>query len=396
MVLTVTQLNTYIKTLLDTDNVLKSVFITGEITNCTRHYKSGHVYFSLTDGKSLIKAVMFQDVASRLKFKPEDGLKVIVSGKISLYDAAGQYQLYVKSMQPDGLGSEALAFEQLKEKLSKEGLFNKQRPLPLFPEKIAVVTSRNGAALQDILNILGRRWPCAEVLLFPASVQGEFASKELTEKVKLADKKADVIIIGRGGGAKEDLSAFNNESLARAIYNCETVVVSAVGHETDFTICDFVSDLRAPTPSAAAELVSPDIYEIMDSVVNSFDYMENALTNKIERLKLYLDSLTVEGSFNAPGKIFADKIKELNLLSEKMNLLMKKRLSDKQNELSNVCGKLDELSPLKTLSRGYAFIEKEGKVVNKASKLNVVDKVSAVFTDGSLIMEVKEKNINEN
>ena len=390
MVLTVSQLNTYIKTLLDGDNVLKSVFITGEITNCTRHYKSGHIYFSLTDGKSLIKAVMFQDSAARLKFKPEDGLKVIVSGKISVYDAAGQYQLYVRSMQPDGLGSEALAFEQLKEKLNKEGVFSKQRPLPLFPSKIAVVTSRNGAALQDILSILARRWPVAEILLFPASVQGELAANELTNAVKKADKQADVIIIGRGGGAKEDLSAFNNEALARAIYACESVVVSAVGHETDFTICDFAADLRAPTPSAAAELVSPDIYEIMDSVIDSFDYMKEAVENKIERVSLYLDSLTSEGRFFNPESLFKDKKKELELLYERMNLIMKNKLTEKINELKHSSGKLDELSPLKTLSRGYAFIEKDKEVVNSVSNLKYGDKVTAHFKDGKLNMEVIE------
>lgn len=390
MVLTVSQLNTYIKTLLDGDNVLKSVFITGEITNCTRHYKSGHIYFSLTDGKSIIKAVMFQDSAARLKFKPEDGLKVIVSGKISVYDAAGQYQLYVRSMQPDGLGSEALAFEQLKEKLNKEGVFSKQRPLPLFPSKIAVVTSRNGAALQDILSILARRWPVAEILLFPASVQGELAANELTNAVKKADKQADVIIIGRGGGAKEDLSAFNNEALARAIYACESVVVSAVGHETDFTICDFAADLRAPTPSAAAELVSPDIYEIMDSVIDSFDYMKEAVENKIERVSLYLDSLTSEGRFFNPESLFKDKKKELELLYERMNLIMKNKLTEKINELKHSSGKLDELSPLKTLSRGYAFIEKDKEVVNSVSNLKYGDKVTAHFKDGKLNMEVIE------
>ena len=390
MVLTVSQLNTYIKTLLDGDNVLKSVFITGEITNCTRHYKSGHIYFSLTDGKSIIKAVMFQDSAARLKFKPEDGLKVIVSGKISVYDAADQYQLYVRSMQPDGLGSEALAFEQLKEKLNKEGVFSKQRPLPLFPSKIAVVTSRNGAALQDILSILARRWPVAEILLFPASVQGELAANELTNAVKKADKQADVIIIGRGGGAKEDLSAFNNEALARAIYACESVVVSAVGHETDFTICDFAADLRAPTPSAAAELVSPDIYEIMDSVIDSFDYMKEAVENKIERVSLYLDSLTSEGRFFNPESLFKDKKKELELLYERMNLIMKNKLTEKINELKHSSGKLDELSPLKTLSRGYAFIEKDKEVVNSVSNLKYGDKVTAHFKDGKLNMEVIE------
>ena len=390
MVLTVSQLNTYIKTLLDGDNVLKSVFITGEITNCTRHYKSGHIYFSLTDGKSIIKAVMFQDSAARLKFKPEDGLKVIVSRKISVYDAAGQYQLYVRSMQPDGLGSEALAFEQLKEKLNKEGVFSKQRPLPLFPSKIAVVTSRNGAALQDILSILARRWPVAEILLFPASVQGELAANELTNAVKKADKQADVIIIGRGGGAKEDLSAFNNEALARAIYACESVVVSAVGHESDFTICDFAADLRAPTPSAAAELVSPDIYEIMDSVIDSFDYMKEAVENKIERVSLYLDSLTSEGRFFNPESLFKDKKKELELLYERMNLIMKNKLTEKINELKHSSGKLDELSPLKTLSRGYAFIEKDKEVVNSVSNLKYGDKVTAHFKDGKLNMEVIE------
>ena len=392
MVLTVSQLNTYIKTLLDGDNLLKTVFISGEISNCVRHYKSGHIYFSLTDGKSLIKAVMFADSAQRLRFKPEDGMKVIVSGKISVYDAAGQYQLYVKSMQPDGIGSEALAFEQLKEKLNKEGIFSNQRPLPPFPEKIAVITSRSGAALHDILNILSRRWPCGEIIFVPASVQGELAESQLVSAVKTADGKADVIIIGRGGGSKEDLSVFNSEKLARAVFASKTPVVSAVGHETDFTICDFAADLRAPTPSAAAELVSPDIYDIMDSVIENYEYMKESVENKLQRYKLYLDALTSEGRFSEPSALLGDKIKEVDKLNERMTALMKDKLSLSLNSLRFYSGKLDELSPLKTLSRGYAAVEKDGAVVTSKKELKEGDRLKVTFSDGSAVMEVKEIN----
>ena len=259
-IVSVSQLNTYLKGLLDSDPNLQYVFLSGEISNLTDHYSSGHIYLSLKDSKAVIKAVMFAFNASRLRFKPQNGMKVLVRGKVSIYELSGQYQLYIEDMQPDGIGALTLAFEQLKDKLNKEGLFDPQakKPLPKFPEKIAVITSPTGAALQDIRNILTRRWPYAEIALYPVLVQGEGASSQLTNAINMvSESDTDVAIIGRGGGSIEDLWAFNSEELARAIFSCKVPVISAVGHETDFTICDFVSDMRAPTQSAAAELAVP-------------------------------------------------------------------------------------------------------------------------------------------
>ena len=272
LVLTIAQLNRYVKSRLDADENLYNVFLVGEISNFTDHYKTGHFYFTLKDSDAQIKAVMFRQNALRVKFKPENGLKVIVRGRVSLYEAAGSYQVFVDDMQPDGVGALNLAFEQLKERLQKEGLFDEahKKPLPRYPQRIGVITSETGAAVQDILNILGRRFPYAEVVLAPVLVQGDGAPEQMIAALQDFNRlqNADVIIIGRGGGSAEDLWAFNDENLAYAVYRSEIPVISAVGHETDFTICDFVADLRAPTPSAAAELAVPDQTELRAEILN--------------------------------------------------------------------------------------------------------------------------------
>ena len=265
LVLTVSQLNRYVKSRMDADENLYNVFLVGEISNFTNHYKTGHFYFSLKDEEAQIKAVMFRGNAAKVKFRVENGLRVIIRGRVSLYEAAGSYQVFVDDMQPDGTGALQLAFEQLKEKLQSEGLFAEahKKPIPKYPERIGVITSETGAAIQDILNVLGRRYPLAEVILAPVLVQGEEAPNQLISAVDQFNRLncADVLIIGRGGGSAEDLWAFNDEGLARAVYRSNIPVISAVGHETDFTICDFVADLRAPTPSAAAELAAPNIQQ---------------------------------------------------------------------------------------------------------------------------------------
>ena len=257
-VLSVSQINFFIKSLIEGDGRMRDIYARGEISNFTDHYRSGHLYFSLKDEKSVLKAVMFSSAARRLRFCPKEGMRVIVRGRVAVYEPGGQYQFYVEEMQPDGVGALSLAFEQLKEKLAAEGLFAEEhkRPIPPFPARIGVITSPTGAAVQDIRNILSRRWPAAEIVFCPVLVQGEDAAAQLTAAVKLmnAQKAADVIIIGRGGGSAEDLAAFNDETLARAVFASKIPVISAVGHETDFTICDFVADLRAPTPSAAESL----------------------------------------------------------------------------------------------------------------------------------------------
>ena len=300
-ILTVSQINFYIQSIVDNDPRLKSVFVCGELSNFTRHYKSGHLYFSLKDDKSLIKAVMFSSAASRLRFAPSDGMKVIVRGRISVYEPSGQYQLYVEDMQPDGAGALALAYEQLKSKLEKEGLFDSRhkKPIPQFPKKVGVITSPTGAARRDIENIISRRYPCAEIILYPVTVQGDTAPAQLVNAVEYMDGKSDVVIIGRGGGSAEDLWAFNDERLARTIYDCNTPVISAVGHETDFTICDFVSDLRAPTPSAAAELAVPDREELFGFLLQRKDTLQRLIKSKItggdEKLRAIRRSVLFSG-----------------------------------------------------------------------------------------------------
>ena len=271
-VLTVSQVNFFIKSLLEGDGRLQNVLISGEISNFTDHYRSGHLYFSLKDDKSVLKAVMFASAARRLKFRPKDGMKVLIRGRVSVYEPSGQYQLYAEDMQPEGMGALSLAFQQLKDRLSQEGLFDAdhKREIPAFPQRIGVITSPTGAAVQDILQITGRRWPLAEIILAPVLVQGEQAPGQIVEALQEMDRRraCDVIILGRGGGSLEDLWAFNEEAVARAVYACTIPVVSAVGHETDFTICDFAADLRAPTPSAAAELCTPDWREELAQVLS--------------------------------------------------------------------------------------------------------------------------------
>ena len=280
--LTVTELNSYIKNLFDSNRTLVALSVSGEISNFVEH-RSGHLYFSLKDSEAQIKAVMFKSNSMRLKFKPESGMKVIVHGSVSLYTGTGSIQIYVNSMEPDGIGSLYLAYEQLKEKLHREGLFDREhkRLLPIFPERIGVITSPTGAAVRDIINVIGRRYPIAKIYLYPSLVQGEGAEDNLIKAVDYFDSSAlvDVIIIGRGGGSIEDLWAFNSERLARRIYDAKTPIISAVGHETDFTICDFVSDLRAPTPSAAAELSVPDVRELLIRLDGMTDRLESALLN---------------------------------------------------------------------------------------------------------------------
>ncbi|MBQ3004952.1 MAG: exodeoxyribonuclease VII large subunit, partial [Clostridia bacterium] len=269
--ITVSQLNAYLKSIIEYDDNLRDFYLKGEISNFTNHYRTGHLYMTLKDGESQVKAVMFRSAAQKLKFRPENSMQIIARGRISVYERDGQYQFYIEEMQPDGVGALALAFEQLKKKLENEGLFSKEykKPIPEFPERIGVVTSPTGAAIQDILNVLGRRYPKAEVIFAPVQVQGDSASGQIAKAIFEFNQKkcADVLIVGRGGGSIEDLWAFNEEVVARAVFASKIPIISAVGHETDFTICDFVADLRAPTPSAAAELATPDIdklYSLID------------------------------------------------------------------------------------------------------------------------------------
>ncbi len=394
-VLNVSQVNAYIKSIIDSEEVLNSIFICGEISNFNHHYKSGHMYFSLKDDKSLINAVMFSSDAKRLKFNLSDGMKVIIRGRISVYEAAGRYQLYAVDIQPDGLGALNLAFEQLKEKLEKEGLFSDmyKKAIPKFPKNIAVITSPTGAAVQDILNVLKRRWPVASVKIHPVSVQGELAVSSLTEAVREVSKEkvADVVIIGRGGGSIEDLWAFNNETLARLIHSCQVPIISAVGHETDFTICDFVADLRAPTPSAAAEMATPDAVEVKARVDNLYKFMYQRIKRNLENKSMKLDFISTSKAFKTMRSMFSIKRTRLDMLKINLSKAMQKNLSNKITSVTAASDKLDALSPLKVLSRGYAVLLKDGKKVSEYEDINIGDKLELTTQNAKVKVTVDEK-----
>ncbi|MBQ4568910.1 MAG: exodeoxyribonuclease VII large subunit [Ruminococcus sp.] len=391
-IISVSQLNYYIKSLLEADDKLRYVFVTGEISNLTDHYSSGHIYLSLKDDKAVIKAVMFSFSAKNLKFRPQNGMKIIARGRVSLYEPSGQYQLYIEDMQPDGIGSLTIAFEQLKKKLEAEGLFDPKhkKPLPQFPKVITIITSPTGAALQDIRNVLGRRWPYSQVQIIPVLVQGDGAASMLTRAVTEADAcgDSDVIIIGRGGGSIEDLWAFNDESLARAIFACRVPVISAVGHETDFTICDFVADMRAPTPSAAAELATPDRYQQYDLLAQQRQYLV-ALGEKLLHTKQKeLDEFTSFLRDNDPRKDFDVMLEQAEKLKERFLLASEKLISDKQNILEQLKLRLFALNPAEILRRGYSVVTLNDKTVSSVSELSKGDDLRIILSDGDFTATV--------
>ncbi len=385
-IISVSQLNYYIKSLLESDDKLRYVFVTGEISNLTDHYSSGHIYLSLKDDKAVIKAVMFSFSAKNLKFRLQNGMKIIARGRVSLYEPSGQYQLYIEDMQPDGIGSLTIAFEQLKKKLEAEGLFDPKhkKPLPEFPKVITIITSPTGAALQDIRNVLSRRWPYSRVQILPVLVQGEGAASMLTKAVTEADAHADsdVIIIGRGGGSIEDLWAFNDESLARAIFACRIPVISAVGHETDFTICDFVADMRAPTPSAAAELATPDRFQQFDLLSQQRQYLV-ALGEKLLHTKQKeLDVFTAFLRDNDPRNDFDIMLEEAEKLKDRFLLASEKLVSDKQNALDQLKLRLFALNPTEILRRGYSVVTLKDKTISSVSQVASGDDVRIILSDG--------------
>lgn len=398
-VITVSQLNFYIKSLLDESPALREIYITGEISNLTDHYRSGHIYLSLKDDKALVRAVMFAGNARHLRFKPEEGMKVIARGRVSVYEATGQYQLYIEDMQPDGIGALNLAYEQLKKKLSAEGLFSDEikKPIPAYPKRIGVITSPTGAAVQDILNILGRRYPIAEVVFCPVLVQGENAPVQLIGAVERFNKAnaADVIIIGRGGGSIEDLWAFNDEKLARTIAESDIPIISAVGHETDFTICDFVADLRAPTPSAAAELATPNMTELLSYFKSVKDSLPAIIQRRIDFEKQELDNLASSKVLLSPDEFINIRKNELDMLSADMIKAFKAILSENQREFAALSAKLDALSPLSVLSRGYSIVQNKNKVIKSAKELNIGQNIMVKLSDGKAECEVKAITLDE-
>ncbi len=392
-ILTVSQVNTYIKSIVDSDYKLKNVYICGEISNFTNHYRTGHFYFTLKDENSAIKAVMFRSNASRIRFMPENGMKVLVRCNISVYERDGIYQLYCEDMQPDGIGELTVAFEQLKKKLSDEGLFSDEhkKALPEYPSVIGVVTSPTGAALQDIINVLSRRYPSGQIVLAPVQVQGENAARQISDAIYEFNKKkaADVLIVGRGGGSIEDLWAFNEEIVARAIFNSEIPVISAVGHETDFTIADYVSDLRAPTPSAAAELAAPDYREVLYMADKILDSAYDCVMRRINTYENRVLSFEKCLSDNNPANTIALYGQCVDACELKLRTTMEKKLDFYSNALAHYASVLENTSPLKVLSRGYAIVENDLSMpVRSVGQLTSDDKIKVIMNDGELYCTV--------
>ncbi len=395
-IFSVTQINEYIKMTLESSPVLQSVFLRGEISNLKSNYSSGHMYFSLKDESSSLRAVMFRFSASKLKFRPESGMKVIVHGKISSYTVSGDCQIIIDDMQPDGAGALAIAFEQLKRKLSAEGLFDPERkkPIPSFPKSVGVITSASGAALHDIINVSGRRCPSTEIIIYPSYVQGELAPRSLTGGILFFNNrhKVDVIIIGRGGGSAEDLWCFNDEMLARAIAESEIPVISAVGHETDFTICDLVADLRAPTPSAAAELAFPDTAEILSRARHLKLKADNEISRRISRLQSGIELMHKSLELRSPIRSLGEKESRLDILKNKLDTAQKAVIDGKQIDLKLLCTRLEAVNPLAVLSHGYSVaVDSEGRLISSVSAIEQGDRVTVKLSDGEFDATVTDK-----
>ena len=413
--LTVSQLNAYIKSLVDRDDFLGSVAVRGELSNY-KIYPSGHHYFTLKDAESSLKCVMFRSAAGKLRFRPESGMGVTAWGRISVYPRDGAYQLYCEALMPEGFGDLQMAYEQLKAKLEKEGLFDRshKKPIPRYPERIAVITSSAGAAVHDIIRVLRRRWPMGKIMLLPVRVQGVEAPGEIAAALRYASehKVADVVITGRGGGSIEDLWAFNDERVARAIYDCEIPVISAVGHEPDVTIADFVADLRAATPSNAAELAAPDVTELMQAIDSAMRILENSMAKRISGSREALEALSSRRVLqSATGFIeqrrsqvetlrvrleaasgFASKSRsQLDNLASRLDSALDAAMTRKKNEYLRAAAKLDALSPLKVLSRGYAIaMDEDGRAVKDSSGVRAGDKLTVRLASGALGCRVED------
>lgn len=393
LTLSVTQLNEYVKLLIDSDELLQTAVVRGEISNFKHHYATGHLYFSLKDEKSLVKCVMFARDASRLRFEPDNGMTVTIWGRVSVFPRDGAYQFYAGFMSQSGLGDQHAAFEHLKNKLMNEGLFDQERKraIPQFPKKIGIITSPTGAAIQDIMNILHRRWPVVNTELYPALVQGEGAAASLLSGVKyfVSKNNVDLIIIGRGGGSGEDLSAFNDEALARAIAASKIPVISAVGHETDVSISDFVADLRAPTPSAAAELAVPDIKEYLASLDSLLKRSRGIITKNLEHAENRLKMLGQSPVLTNPVRYVELRENELLYFAKRIDASYRNILSRNEAIFADKVGRFESLNPLSVLSRGYSFVQKDNRVVSSAEHLKSGDDINLTFSDGNVEAVVK-------
>jgi len=386
---TVTQVNQYIKQVMDKNVVLSNIWIKGELSNCKRHY-SGHIYLTLKDDGGVLKAVMFRNSAANLVFEPQDGMRVMARGRISVYEKGGAYQLYIEEMQPDGVGALHVAFEQMKERLEKEGLFDSEykKPIPTYPQTIGVITASTGAAVRDIIHVLGRRAPYVKVLLYPCLVQGEGAARNICEAISYfnREKCCDVIIAGRGGGSIEDLWAFNEEEVARAIFISDIPIISAVGHETDFTIADFVADMRAPTPSAAAEIAAADASDILRQLSAGRDRMKSGMMYLIKSHRTSIARFRLR---NPKDRIDNLRVYLDGLQREIVHAWRVKNREDR-NKVALLNSKLHTLNPSNVLARGYCMAtDQKGTVVRSAGSLSTGDEVKLMFSDGKKDCEVK-------
>lgn len=386
---TVSQINGYIKKILDKNIILNNVWVKGELSNFKLHY-SGHIYTTLKDEGGVLKAVMFRGAASSLAFTPQDGMKVLARGKVGVYENGGVYQLYIEEMIPDGVGELYIAYEQLKAKLQSEGLFDEKhkKPIPKFPSAIGVITASTGAAVRDIINVITRRYPMVEIVLFPAQVQGTGAAQSVVSGIQYFNdtNSIDTIIAGRGGGSIEDLWAFNEEIVARAIFASKIPIISAVGHETDFTIADFVADLRAPTPSAAAEIAVPSALELMSSLNMQRSRLTQAQVARIRNLQLKISSLKLK----TPQEIINDNAQKLDNLFRRAESSFHLALVGHRKSLGELAGKLDALSPLNTLSRGYSIpVKRDGTVIRSSHELNGGDEFTLKLRDGDVECSVR-------
>ena len=398
VVLSVSQLNRYVKSIIEQDMNLQTVFVEGEISNFTNHYKTGHYYMTIKDEFSSIKAVMFKSANMRLKFMPENSMSVIIRGRVAVFERDGQYQLYIDDMQPDGTGALSLAFEQLKNKLAKEGLFDseKKKPIPAYPARVGVVTSPTGAAIRDIINVISRRFPLTELILCPVAVQGDYAAPQIKAAIELFNEReaADVLIVGRGGGSVEELWAFNEEIVARAVAASEIPIISAVGHETDFTICDFAADLRAPTPSAAAELAVPDSFQQKEMLLSAFRRMDSAVMDRIGTQRAMLELRKASLERLSPKNYIDNLCVRCDRAVMAMDAAVKQNIAAKQKDFSSLCAKLDAMSPLKILARGYGVASKEGKIIFDIKSVKKGDKIDVMLSGGNIGCEVTEVKVN--
>ena len=397
--LTVSQLNTYVKMMFDADSRLKKICVVGEISNFVNHYKTGHCYFSLKDEKSAIKAVMFAGSVQHLRFRPENGMRVYITGRVSVFERDGVYQIYADTMEPEGAGALMIAFEQLRKKLTAEGLFdnNNKKALPEFPQKIGVITSPVGAALQDIINVLSRRYPLAEVIFCPVAAQGVNCAKENIQAIKALNSRndIDVIILGRGGGSVEDLWGYNDEQLVRTIAASEIPVITGIGHETDFTLSDFAADMRAPTPSAAAEIAVPDIEELCQITDTLIFRYEKAVDTYMQNISSFNDNLSFRLELLNPVKILENRFNETKTLETSLDSAVRNIITKNEAQLSILSEKLKLLNPLLVIEKGFIPVYVKNERALKAVDIKNGDEILLKFADGNVLCDVKDIILSE-